>query len=215
MLYTVYKITNKIDGKFYIGKHQTRDLNDGYMGSGKYLKSAIKKHGLENFSKEILHVFDSEKEMNEKEKELVVLSEEAYNLCDGGQGGFGYINRNILTTDDYRRRGLAGRKKWKEKYNPDNGEVYKKYCDQVSQRMHDLYANNEEYRESKRLQMIEMNKRRKGLPGAKHTPETREKMSETRKGRVPWNKGIPRSEEDKKKISQAVRKSLMRIGAEV
>ena len=32
--------------------------------------------------------------MNKKEKELVIVSEQTYNLCDGGQGGFGYINKN-------------------------------------------------------------------------------------------------------------------------
>ncbi len=96
MFYTVYKITNKINGKFYIGKHQTKDLNDGYMGSGKLLKKAIEKYGIENFKKEILHSFDNELEMNNKEKELVVISENSYNLCDGGNGGFGYINKNRL-----------------------------------------------------------------------------------------------------------------------
>jgi hypothetical protein len=28
-LYTIYKTTNILDGKVYIGKHQTTDLNDG------------------------------------------------------------------------------------------------------------------------------------------------------------------------------------------
>jgi GIY-YIG catalytic domain len=101
LYYTIYKVTNKVNGKHYIGKHQTKNLDDGYMGSGKYIKHAIKKHGLENFTKEILHVFQTEDEMNAKEKELVVLSEESYNLCEGGRGGFGYINKN----------GLDGRKK--------------------------------------------------------------------------------------------------------
>ena len=84
MFYTVYKITNNLNGKYYIGKHQTKDLNDGYMGSGKFLKRAIKKCGLDNFSKEILHVFPTEQEMNDKEKELVTLNEMCYNRCEGG-----------------------------------------------------------------------------------------------------------------------------------
>ena len=98
MKYTIYKITNTIDGKIYIGKHQTNNLDDGYMGSGKILRRAQDKHGLDKFVKEILHVFDTEEEMNAKEKELVTeefcLREDTYNLCVGGQGGFSYINSN-------------------------------------------------------------------------------------------------------------------------
>ena len=96
MYYTIYKITNLINGKHYIGKHQTKNLDDGYMGSGKLIKRAIAKYGIENFSKEILHVFNTEHDMNSAEKDLVVLSEQSYNLCDGGQGGFGYIIKNGL-----------------------------------------------------------------------------------------------------------------------
>ena len=98
MFYTIYKITNKLDGKIYIGKHQTKDLNDGYMGSGKHLKRAIDKYGLENFTKEILFQFDNEIDMNAKEAELVteefVKEDTNYNLCPGGNGGWGYINLN-------------------------------------------------------------------------------------------------------------------------
>jgi len=97
LFYTIYKITNKLNNKYYIGKHQTADLNDGYMGSGKLIRKAIEKYSVENFDKEILHVFDNEVDMNFKEKELVILSEQSYNLCDGGKGGFGFINKNIWT----------------------------------------------------------------------------------------------------------------------
>ncbi len=96
MYYTIYKITNLLDGKFYVGKHKTKNLDDGYMGSGKLIRRAIEKHGVENFKKEILHVFQTEAEMNDAEARLVVLSEESYNLCPGGEGGFGYIHKHGL-----------------------------------------------------------------------------------------------------------------------
>jgi len=96
MLYIIYKVTNKLNGKIYIGKHQTQDINDGYMGSGKHIRNAIDKHGLENFTKEILFQFDNEADMNAKEAELVneefVKEDTNYNLCPGGNGGWGYIN---------------------------------------------------------------------------------------------------------------------------
>jgi len=100
MHYIIYKITNKINGKIYIGKHQTKDLNDGYMGSGKRLGLAIEKYGIENFEKKILFQFDNEADMNAKEAELIteefVKEDTNYNLCPGGKGGWGYINSEGL-----------------------------------------------------------------------------------------------------------------------
>jgi len=98
MFYTIYKTTNLVNNKIYIGKHSTKDLNDGYMGSGTWLLQAFDKYGIANFSKELLHVFDTEELMNTKEAELVTeafcLATNTYNICRGGQGGFSYINRN-------------------------------------------------------------------------------------------------------------------------
>ena len=98
--YTIYKVTNKINGKIYIGSHKTKDLKDSYMGSGKYLLHAQFKHGIENFVKEILYVFDTPELMYAKEAELVtadfIAETNTYNLKIGGFGGWDYINKNNL-----------------------------------------------------------------------------------------------------------------------
>jgi hypothetical protein len=68
MNFIIYKITNLINGKVYIGKHETKNINDNYFGSGKLIRRAIKKYGISNFKKEILFQFSSREEMNAKEK---------------------------------------------------------------------------------------------------------------------------------------------------
>jgi len=91
MNYTVYQTTNNINSKIYIGMHTTDDLNDEYLGSGLHLSRAIKKSGIENFTKKILFVYDSEEQMVAKEVELVnedfVARSDTYNLRVGGKGG--------------------------------------------------------------------------------------------------------------------------------
>ena len=117
MFYLVYKITNTVNDKFYIGCHKTKDKNDGYMGSGKLIKKAIEKYGVENFRKEILAECSTVEEMFEKEKELVVLNEKSYNLKYGGDGGFDFINDKRLNNriGNYLLGGLKGGKSAYEK----------------------------------------------------------------------------------------------------
>lgn len=99
MFYYLYQITNLVNNKIYVGVHKTQDLNDGYMGSGKIIRSVIAKHGISNFSKDILEMFTDSESMYAKEKEIVtdefLLREDTYNLRRGGTGGFDYINKTV------------------------------------------------------------------------------------------------------------------------
>lgn len=92
-----YKITNLINNKYYYGIHSTNNLNDGYMGSGKLLKCAIKKYGIENFKKEIIKFFNTLEELSEFEKEIVneitLKDTSCYNLV---KGGYFLSNEDIL-----------------------------------------------------------------------------------------------------------------------
>ena len=97
-MFIIYKITNIINDKIYIGRHKTSNINDSYMGSGTAIKQAIRKYGKENFIKEVLYIFDRELDAIQAEIEIVgeqfIQRFDTYNQCVGGKGGFDYINRN-------------------------------------------------------------------------------------------------------------------------
>jgi len=61
----IYKTTNLINGKYYIGKQQV--YTKSYLGSGTALKHAIKKYGRKNFKKEILETCNTENDLKSKE----------------------------------------------------------------------------------------------------------------------------------------------------
>ncbi len=145
--YTIYKITNKLNQKIYIGMHKTKNLQDNYMGSGKLLKRAIQKYGEENFIKEILFIFNTAEEMFAKEKEIVnqlfIESNNTYNIMEGGYGGYSYINesgknihhknieirkKNLLTGDKIKEflieKGLF--EEWKQKVSTSLKEKWKR-----------------------------------------------------------------------------------------
>lgn len=87
----VYVVTNQVNGKYYKGKHSTNNLDDGYLGSGRAIKRAIKKYGKENFKREIVKMCTTEEEAYAFEKSFItrddVESMNCYNTVYGGVGG--------------------------------------------------------------------------------------------------------------------------------
>lgn len=94
-MFTVYKITNLVNLKYYIGVHKTNDPYDKYMGSGPAIKAAIEKYGVNSFKKEILFSFRDEISAYDKEKELlkdVWHLDECYNMTEGGIGSWSHVD---------------------------------------------------------------------------------------------------------------------------
>jgi len=140
MYYTIYKTTNLINNKFYIGMHKTKNIDDGYLGSGKYILNSINKYGKENFKKEILFILNSEDEMILKEKEILTEEflkeneDKIYNINIGGDGSFTFINKN------YPRKGVETR----AQLIKQNKEYRYNYYSSISKSMKNFYKNNPE-----------------------------------------------------------------------
>lgn len=92
----IYKTTNILNNKFYIGMHSTDDLNDGYLGSGKRLRYSVKKYGMKNHLCEILEFCSDRKTLATREKEIVneelLQVHQCINLVVGGECSFEYYN---------------------------------------------------------------------------------------------------------------------------
>lgn len=85
----IYEIKNKINGKVYIGQHSSNELGS-YWGSGKLIKRAIEKYGIENFERTIVERCSDKNELDEREKYWIKEKDSintGYNLHEGGTGG--------------------------------------------------------------------------------------------------------------------------------
>lgn len=176
--FIVYKITNSLNGHYYIGQHKTTNPTDDYMGSGKYFKRVINKYPLNVFIKEILFDFDNFEDMNNKEKELVPLSAcfpnnpMSYNLVEGGSGQL---------TDDVKIRiseTLKTNGKVAGKNNPMFGY---KWSDEQRKHQSEIMKDRQISDDFRKQCSIRCSGNGNPMFGKHHTKQSRQKISETRK----------------------------------
>ncbi|MFZ2948134.1 MAG: NUMOD3 domain-containing DNA-binding protein [Desulfuromonadaceae bacterium] len=140
----IYKTTNLINGKIYIGKAcNKRAMNTSYLGSGTIYNRAEKKYGKENFKREIIDIAESRKEQCLKEIFWIDFYDArnptiGYNVAPGGQGGATRSGmKNSENTRQKIRVALAGRKcpEQSARMTGENHPFYGKSRPEHSQRM--------------------------------------------------------------------------------
>jgi group I intron endonuclease len=159
----IYKTTNLINEKYYIGMHSTDNLEDGYIGSGKRLWYSINKYGKENFKCEILEILPNRNSLKKREKELInedlLIDPMCMNLQIGGGGGLSSIEHKKKFHSSGGKATLHLLKKYRENHIfnlKNNLEYRKKYLDKIKDNLNWI--------------------------GRTHKEDSKKKMSESKKG---------------------------------
>lgn len=185
----IYKTTNILNGKIYIGKRKG-NFDKNYLGSGKYLLNAVNRYGKCNFKVEIIEECENLEHQNNREIYWISYYRNKgfnmYNIANGGDGG------NIY-----------------EYLSKDKAEEVKRKISECNKS--GKCGNKGKYLSDEHRRKISNSSKGKNL-----TPEHIQHLKESHKGQKAWNKGLtkddPRvakyyrtgyklSEETKKKIS--------------
>ena len=223
----IYKITNLMNGKCYIGKTvdyiKRMKEHFRYAINGdqpqKYFYNAIRKYGKHNFKCEILGFCNSEEELNESEIEVIWFFKSygsdgenydtvyGYNMTIGGEGKKGHVP----TIETRKKIGYASRNRTPETLEKMRlANIGKKYSDEVNAKkglpgeLNPFYGK---HHTQESIDKANKTKEERGdfLPennpfyGKEHTDETKEKIRQSLKGRK-------RPEEDNKKTSETLQK---------
>ena len=228
----IYKVTNLINGKIYIGKHKSSKFDKYYYGSGKIILRALKKYGKENFSIQVLEDGDSEEDLIAKERKWIKYfdstnSDIGYNILEGGENPiyFGeqhpmYGKHHTEEANNKNRLAHIGKhhsEETKKKISEGNkgktiSEEHKKKISEANKgrvlgdRLTD--AGRKRISEAMKNRVITEKTRKKISDAHKGKPLSAEhikKLSESHKGNPGYWKGKKRSPETLKKISDSLK----------
>lgn len=221
----IYKITCIVNGKSYIGKTkgdiEARVMShfNGYNSGCTIIFRAIKKHGKENFTWEILHENVDYRLLDNLEKEAIKNHNSkhphGYNLTDGGDG--------VINPSDKVRKKMSNAKKGKKaslKTRQKMSEARKGRVVSKETRTKISKANTgrKGYKHSpESRQKISEATKGKNHPmyGKKHSIASREKMSESHKGKTTWMKGKSHTQKTKTQISENLKNNPLAKQAQI
>ena len=175
MIGYIYKTTNLINNKIYIGKHLSNSYDSKYYGSGVLLIKAIEKYGIDNFKNEIIDIAETEEELNKKEFEYInqyksEYGRNCYNIASGGTGGntLQYASKekynNFIEKMSIINKNRCSSNEFKEKTSKRMKKLYENEVEREKQRQKQyiFWKNNQEAHKRQSEIVTEMHKRYKG-----------------------------------------------------
>lgn len=193
--YCVYKHTNSINGKTYIGitsQNPTRrwDCGRGYI-KNKHFWDAIQKYGWDSFTHEILYSGLSKDDAFYLEKELISLYDSqnyrrGYNIAPGGESGPGFSGENHPMWGKHHSGDVRAKISASKRGVPYSPERYETFMEKL---------DRDALRDRAYRTIVGYNK------GRHFSEETRKRIAES-------NGGLRRSEETRQKISESMKKGV-------
>lgn len=155
----MYKTTNPLSGKYYVGRHSTKKLNDNYQGSGLWVRSSKKKGTI--LITEILQFVDTEENLLLLEKDLITKHIKDLLCMNLNENSIGFSSTNNPAKTEKerarRRQSLRG---------PGNGFYGKHHTEETKQKIREKVSGENN-----------------GYYGKKHSTEVLAKMSLAKKGK--------------------------------
>ena len=210
--YCIYKITNKINGKGYIGftknfgNRMKGHLYTANKGVGQAIHAAIRKYGWDNFSKEELYCSTNKQHTLDMEDVFINIHEtkgiKGYNVRRGGQSGppkgkwsaesraknsASKMGHSVSATTREKLR-LANKGKYFG-HNRGNSKIMSREVIEKARQANLGSAHSQEHKTKISSSML----------GRRCSEETRKRMSAAQKGRI-------KSQEQRKKLSDAISK---------
>lgn len=212
----VYKTTNLINGKIYVGLKRSSVFMPTYLGSGgckvhgkqSGLLAAIEKYGRKNFKVEIIEWCETNEQLCEREwywkQKLNVFDPNiGYNIYKGkeGPGLSEQQRRRWENPDKYKEIYLKRTQRLKEKYN--GSCISEETREKIRQNSKNI-VRKPCSEETKRK--ISISNKGKARVGRSLTEEQKRHLSEVRKGKPNYKRrGIKYTEEQKKHVSEGRR----------